>query len=100
MPSFLDVKPNNQVRNYLDLGFTTQLKRQSDLTNDKTYKGEFVNSLEFDRMFEGVDIAKLLSNSMGQVMSIGLINLDGVKGVIQVKDQKGNVSSVIGNIDL
>lgn len=88
----------NSVNDYIGLGFDKNLNRLADdYYAGSTKDSGVISSLESDRQFEGIAVNKLTSSSFDQVMNLGNVKLDGIKGSIEVRDKQNRLIVVLGN---
>ncbi len=93
----IQATPTADIRNYLELGFDSQLQKMPAERSDHAFKGgDYYGSLEVDGMLESVDIGKLISNSLRSTMKVGRIIIDGVAGELRFYDKSNRQTGVIG----
>jgi hypothetical protein len=82
-------KPN-QYYDYTQAGFDNFLTRSIDNTGS-TGTAATSRQLNFDSM--------QTSGSLGNLLKVGNITLDGIKGQIYATDDAGNIFFIIGELD-
>lgn len=93
----ISFQANNEVMSYDMLGFNKRMQKQPDGDSQGVHSSGYVDNIQFDSQFESVDIGKLNSNQFRQIMDVGKIKLDGVKGSIEVRDDHNKIVGLIGN---
>jgi len=81
---------NNEVADYSAIGFDKKLQKQPDGDSMGVHSTGYVDSIQFDSQFEGVDIGKLTSNQLRQTIKMGNISIDGKNNRIIISDGKND----------
>jgi len=82
-------KTNDQEYNYESAGFNSQLSR------GPSGKGITPDLPPGHAKFDNTGV----SGSLGDVLQVGRIQIDGVNGAIRIFDDRGNQIGVIGELD-